>query len=102
MKTLKILGAVILLAVLSWAQDMPVKLKFLTASGAPAVGVTTVITITPPKGKVISATVITDSTGTASYNYKLAKNAPLGTYKVSASAKVSGKTYTGSTTFVVN
>jgi uncharacterized protein YfaS (alpha-2-macroglobulin family) len=88
-----------------YSAGQSVTVTVTTLSGtSPDAGAGVSVSITPPSGRVNKQTGTTGSNGSVSFNYKLNKRAPSGTYQVQAStSSTSGAAATmgASTTFSV-
>jgi hypothetical protein len=73
-----------------------------TSSGAPLAGGSVTITVTKPNGAAVSLNATISTNGSATGNYRIKRQDPLGTYKVSAVASASNAAAAqASTTFTV-
>jgi hypothetical protein len=80
---------------------VPITAK-VTSGGTPVAGATVTFKITPPSGKPSTVSVVTNATGTATYQLRLQPKSPKGVYQVAATASAGGKSASASTSFSVN
>lgn len=74
----------------------------VTANGSPVSGASITLTVTNPNGGTSQGSATTNSSGQATFKYRIGPNAPLGTYMVNAQASAAGYTSgSGLTTFTV-
>ena len=73
---------------------VPIAVTVLRTDSTPVSGASVVFTVTPPTGSPTTKTVLTDATGRATWNYKVAPKGPAGTYTVTARATLGGETST--------
>jgi uncharacterized protein YfaS (alpha-2-macroglobulin family) len=72
------------------------------SNGGAASGAPVVFTLTKPDGKKTTKTVAANTSGVATWNYRLGPKDPIGSYQVSAVATYNGMTGTSNTaTFMV-
>jgi hypothetical protein len=87
----------------SYAAGSTVYIRATVLNGAAAAsGVSVNLKITSPAGKVTTATVVTGSTGVATYKFRTGRKDPRGNYQVVAASSVAGKSLTAWASFLVN
>jgi hypothetical protein len=73
----------------------------VTAGGQPLAGVSVSFAVTKPNGSRSTATATTNASGVATYQFRIKKNDPRGTYQATSSAQAAGTTVSASTSFSV-
>jgi len=73
----------------------------VTSEGSPVVKAAVKFTITKADGTLVTGTATTAKNGSATYNLKLKRNDPAGTYLVGAAASINGASRSATTTFAV-
>lgn len=71
------------------------------SGGTPLANATVGFSVTQPNGGVKSGSATTGSNGIATYNLKLGRSAPAGTYQAAANAVINSGAHSASTTFAV-
>jgi MG2 domain-containing protein/alpha-galactosidase-like protein/gametolysin peptidase M11 len=74
----------------------------VTAGASPASNATVTFTVTKSNGTVVTQSTTTGSNGVATYQLRLKKQDPTGTYQVRAGASANGASGTATTTFTVS
>jgi len=72
-----------------------------TYGGSPVAGVSVSFTITKANGNVVTGSAKTGNNGAATYNLKLMKTDPAGTYAVGTAAMIKGNPHNATTNFMV-
>jgi hypothetical protein len=86
----------------SYLPGQTVNVTATSTSGAPLAGGSITITVTKPNGAAVSLNTTISTNGSATGNYRIKRQDPLGTYKVSALASASNAAPAqASTTFTV-
>lgn len=86
----------------SYSRNQPVNMTAtVTSGGVPQADVNVTFTVTKPNGSMVSGNSTTGANGVATYNIRLRKKDPVGSYKLKAIGSMGSVSGTGTASFVV-